>query len=697
MSTWAYYVVLASRDLTRLWPTTQRHVIIVTGICLPILLLMGLKEGHVADLRADLLASPTGRQVVFWSAQGGDLLDEQTLESLRTEIPGIELIIPESQRIVRLSKEPANPPAEPPAGAVQAAGAAAPATSPEIFATLYPTRPRDPILKQAGAEIGPASRDRIVLSRPAAERLEAAVGDRLRLVIERSSKNVRETASRTVTVHAILDTKDQKGAIAFAHVQFVENLEAYVRGYRVEQFGWPAIQAPVADKYAGYLVVCQRRGDLTAQDKRTLKDRGLVLQRATEGPERALYGLLRPGQQEDVRVYLLTSKSSRENPANRLALAPSELAEFLESDCVVMPWNPPVVLPGSDKRYRLIGISLPERIWLRNLLIDPTLGFGYESEAFVARRPQPGGEGKSQRLRIQVESSGKLGVRLLPGASDKPAPGEPQNAARAGSGGTGGTADVRPRAASGASAQEQRHAAYAAAAASGADPGQVAVAQDLIVPANLVAYLDAYHTDRAAFDPDIHAFVPLARPIVYDKARLYARTIDYVPHVVQRLVERGYAVMSEDSRIREIHQQSGSLQILVYVVGIGVFVFGVVTVFSVLLDSTERKRNAIGILRVMGVSQGGVFFLVVFRALVIGLLAGLLSVALGLGFGLLLSTPATSEWLSWKPVVNVVLSPRDTALVYAGAMVCAAVGAILPAWRASRLDPFEAVVEGHFD
>ena len=79
MRTWLFYTQLAVQDLVRLWGATQHHVIIVAGICLPILLLLGLERGHVADLRRDLLTSPTGRQIVFWSAQQGDLLDREAI------------------------------------------------------------------------------------------------------------------------------------------------------------------------------------------------------------------------------------------------------------------------------------------------------------------------------------------------------------------------------------------------------------------------------------------------------------------------------------------------------------------------------------------------------------------------------------------------------------------------------------------
>ena len=156
--------------------------------------------------------------------------------------------------------------------------------------------------------------------------------------------------------------------------------------------------------------------------------------------------------------------------------------------------------------------------------------------------------------------------------------------------------------------------------------------------------------------------------------------------------------MSESGRISEIHQQDASLNLLVVVVGIGVFLFGILTVFSVLLDSTDRKRGVIGILRVMGVSRGGVFFLVLLRAAAIGILAGALAGLAGWGIEQILGVdfPADSLFFQWKPTISVIIHSADVLLVMAGAIACAAIGAIIPAWKASRLDPFDAIVEGRF-
>ena len=219
-----------------------------------------------------------------------------------------------------------------------------------------------------------------------------------------------------------------------------------------------------------------------------------------------------------------------------------------------------------------------------------------------------------------------------------------------------------------------------------------------VVPVDLLAYLHAFDGGRVEYDAIRRLFVPTPREPTFERARLYANTIDDVPSVVDKLKERQFAVMSQSTRISEIHQQDFSLRLLVLIVGAGVFLFGVVTVVTVLLDSTERKRGTIGILRVMGVPRAAVFYMVFLRAAVIGSIAA--GVTLGLGYltGQVLGWEPSPDtmWGTWKPIIKVIIKPEDMILVVAGALACCGLGSIIPAFRASRLDPFDAIVEGRF-
>jgi ABC-type antimicrobial peptide transport system permease subunit len=226
-----------------------------------------------------------------------------------------------------------------------------------------------------------------------------------------------------------------------------------------------------------------------------------------------------------------------------------------------------------------------------------------------------------------------------------------------------------------------------------------------IVPAPLLAHLDALQRHEALFDTETATFPPVPTPSTYDKMRIYATSIDHVPSIVDRLREQGFGVTSEFTRIKEIHDQDTSLALLVQIVTWGVLLFGILTVSIVLIDSTDRKSKTIGIMRIMGVSSPAVSYMVMLRAAFIGVCAAGVAAVFGWAF---------CSFLSWQPDLDptklpsggplemlVRLKPvviakldlwQDRAFLVA-TVACSILGSLLPAIKVSQLDPFDAVIQ----
>ncbi len=668
MRRWMFYLRLGWLDLVRLWPTTRHHAIIVAGICLPILMLLGIKRGHVAELRRDLVTSPVGRQVTFWSARKGELMDRAAVARLSEELPSVDVIIPETQRVVRLSRS----------GPLSAASSTDSQTG--VSATIYATRLGDPMLSQLGITAPMAGERSIILGEGLAKRVEVSVGDSVELHLTRGRDNQEEHVSLTCSVVAVMPTEQQDAAIGYLDLDLLDACEQYVRGQRIESLDWPSARNSARDGYSSYLVFCERDNDFTEDDRKFLADRGFLLTDRTEHPPEPLGRLLAPQTRAALRIYEAATTQTSQRPEPRLFIAPSELSEQTTADDVVLPWNQPAIAVDGDREWILAGISLPRRTWLREYFIHPDLPFDYDAEPFQARTL----EQIEPLSLVCVLDTHRLTMKCARLDSGPPMP-SIQIDGRANDLSTGDPTE----------------------AVSALDPTNVPARERVqagmlppiaVVPANVTAWLAAHRAGMAAFDPTIQLFVPLPQPPVYDRARMYTRTIDDVPAVVRALTDRKFAVMSETGRIAEIHRQDRSLQLLVWVVGAGVFLFGIITVISVLMDSTDRKRGSIGILRVMGVSPGGIFVSILLRSAMIGLLAALLSLVCGWGLATVLKwqPAATQIWLNWKPVVHIELHPWDLAIVVAGALLCCGLGSLPPAWRASRLDPFDAIVEGRF-
>lgn len=634
-----YYTSLALRDLLRLWSSTQHHVIIVAGICLPILLLLGLKRGHVEELRRELMTSPTGRQIVFWASQDGELLDAAGLEDLQRTLEGAELMIPDQQRVVSARRG---------------------GTGQDLTLTLYSTRKGDPILGQYRADVLEENEKAIVLPSNVAASLGAGAGDTVEVTVRREVNGRDETASIGLVVKALYPAGGDKSEIGYVDSGVLSSFEQFVRGYAVPEFKWQAAPVAVPDTYASYLYVYEKGQSLSRDDLEYLANRGLKAEEIDTTQPWELSDYITSDAMPRLRALRMFSDSSREDPARRLSLSPSELTEVLSiPDDIAIPWNHPVGVTIDGEAATLVGLSLPRRCWLRSDTLAETLAFPFDASTTGIVWPFRASVTK-ETAAVRVSEGHELALPqvaagLVPPAGPSPV-GVPQGQAAA-------------------------------------PPASIAV-----VPVDFLARMTSLQHGLAIYDPQTTLIAPVPVTVVFDKVRLFARTIDDVPSLAERLYSATFAVQSEDARIQEIHEQDSSLRLLVFVVGLGVFLFGVLTVVSVLVDSTDRKRGTLGILRVMGVSKLGIFWIVVLRAAVIGFLAGCLSVVFGKALAAFLEwpAPATSMLAAWKPTVRISLTPGDVLLVFLGALICAAVGAIYPAIRASRIDPFDAIVEGRF-
>lgn len=654
MKNWLYYTQLALLDIRRLWSAVWPQIVVVSGICLPILLLQGLKRGHVAELRQELLRSPTGRQVEFWSGLQGERIRGSAFPRLLSEIKGIDIIIPHSEHHGTLSR-------------ATLAGEKVQVSEVKFLATT----PGDPLLMITGADVLTRGERAVVLSRGLAEQLKVAVGEEVELQIQR--KDGGSARLPLIVKRLISDVEGDR--LGYLDVQVHDWIENYLRGFRVAELGWPAAVA-AGDSYSGYLVFCESTNPIKDDGVAALARRNLSIEKVTDQKLCNLYGLLKS---QKLIAYYVRGFHSDSDIGRRLREDPEEVREDTCTDSVVIPWNPPQIQTLDGVSHTVIGCSLPKRSWLRALLRDPAWAFEYSSDVLFVRCPFAALGVKNGSRRVLEITNGGEGVRVPVVAADQP--------------------DLNGQLIMSASAvlaplPSLHWGGSAANLMAGLNAGNGSThtapsTHDLplaVVPVNLLAHLDGLKHGAIDFDSVSNQFVPIPGELSYRRARLYCSTIDDVPAVVRQLGERQLLYQSEGARIAEIQKQDESLRAVVLIVGIGVFLFGVFTVLSVLLESTARKRGTIGILRVMGVSRPGIFYLVFIRAAMIGLLAAVLTVTVG----------TMLEWGLSFLAIKVSLLGIDLAMVFPGALFCCVAGSLYPAWDASRVDPFEAIIEGRF-
>lgn len=656
---WLYYHWLVVLDIWRLRRAFLLHVVIVSGICLPILILGALKRGHVAQLREDLVKSVSGRQVIAWSAQNGDMLQATELESFTGGLPDTELLVPDSYRAVLL----------------QYPGAAD--RSQEV--TVYATLPGDPMLAELGVA-SPADRDNsIVLPKTTAEAIGVKTGDNVTMVLRRKHAGHIETETVEFSVSGVFAGSSAGGNAGFVHLSAIEDIERFVRGNAVQRWDLPAFPGmSAADRYAGYLVFCKNDDTLRDEDFRTLSDRALDVSPVSEADANILGRLLKPDYPDRLTVYRVMARQHPDGKERRLAIPPADLTSLtLAEDDIAIPWNEPREQVIGSRRFLLVGLSFPERRWLRGEFQHPALAFSTDANAskreFLVRFPEdrtdeaPASE--DVVLQIAEGSTATLDVLQRDAHVDTPTPSPSDE---------GGPDPTSP-----------------------ADDGAALA----VVPAQLLAHLDALERGEAIFDPQTSTFPPVPIMPTYDKFRVYARSIDGVPTLVETLQELGYGVTSEFTRIKEIHEQDDSLALLVNIVTWGVLLFGILTVSIVLVDSTDRKSRSIGIMRIMGVSSAAVSYMVMLRASMIGICAaGVAAGFAGIFCSFLSWAPLADQannaviavfdpLISLKPVALATLDLWQDRAFLLATVACSILGSFIPAYKASHLDPFDAVAQ----
>lgn len=506
---------------------------------------------------------------------------------------------------------------------------------------LAPTLPGDPLIAENGA---PAPGDgEIVLSHDAALQIRAElgaegdlrallVGRRADLRVGRRIGGRRAIEDVAATIAGVLDPRADPLSRVYAPFGLVEAVELYRGGEADSVVDGRADTAPAPAAFDAVLAIrpSSGGGEIDAERlARAASAVGAVLE-PDEAEARALLGVQpADGDASPLRARVLRAPSATLSAAS-LSVIAAALAE-----------DGPILAP----------------------LVDP----------IPARFEVDGGGGGEMRIIGAPDAalSARLGVAPVftaPGADGAVALALP--------------ADLAPLGARGRLIARVGGRSIAA-------PAHVAahVAAGALVPMTIASQLNTGRTRPIAFDAETGDFRLQRRG--YRDFRLYARSIEDVEALHQDLTAAGLSVASQHGAIQtvlEMRAALGKLFWLVAVVGIG---GAVAAVAASLVSSVERRREEIGVLRLIGLGRGGVYALPVLQANIVAVLSiGLASAAF---FALAAAINASfadqlpfGQKLCLLPITTF---PIALALAMAVASMCATAAAR----RAVRIDPVGAI------
>lgn len=133
------------------------------------------------------------------------------------------------------------------------------------------------------------------------------------------------------------------------------------------------------------------------------------------------------------------------------------------------------------------------------------------------------------------------------------------------------------------------------------------------------------------------------------------------------------------------------INILVWIVGIGTLLTGVVGISNILLVTVRERTQEIGVRRALGAKPHNILTQLLMEALSLTLIAGLLGIVAGVG---VMSVVASNfQELSSAPFVNPIVDLDIVLLALAIVIVSGLVAGLIPAFKAIEVKAIEAIRE----
>ncbi|MCP4702523.1 MAG: FtsX-like permease family protein [Gammaproteobacteria bacterium] len=469
-----------------------------------------------------------------------------------------------------------------------------------------------------------------VLTYPAAEQLGIKQGAVLKAKVTRTRGGKRQFEEVELRVTAVLGARADALARMYTRSRFVSDVEAYREGLAVPERKWPGGTPRPFLSYDGLWVLMPQK--LSALDeRRVIINTGLAELHTLSAEEfRKDMGFPVP---EEYTIYRLRSRG---NPIQAGSIK-SVKNKLRGRGAVLLPFTDKLeIVTDAGKPIKLIGISLSAS--KSKALGLPELPWGkFDAHADLDKKRSlllpPAHQPVPAALTVTIQENDKIHF-----------PVEVQS---------GGFGD------------------YA------------------IVPAELTGVLRTGMLRKILYDKARGGF--LLAKAGYRGFRLYARGIDDVPALYRSFIDQEIEVLTRVREIEKVKVLDRGLTRIFWLVAIVGIVGGMASLVASLYAAVERKKRDISVLRLMGLSRIEVFLFPIYQ----GLAMAVMSVAMAIGGYALLASI-----INFVFSADLKLGQKICTLPYAYFLMTffitaaiAALSSLLAAWKATEIDPAEAIRE----
>lgn len=162
--------------------------------------------------------------------------------------------------------------------------------------------------------------------------------------------------------------------------------------------------------------------------------------------------------------------------------------------------------------------------------------------------------------------------------------------------------------------------------------------------------------------------------------------------IKQELTNMGYSSISEDDYISSIKLFFNAITVILTIFGVIALITASIGIVNTLLMSVQERTREIGLMKAMGLSSGRIFALFSLEAVSLGFWGGMLAAGLAVVIKQTVNPWAGRNFLSGLPGFNLIeLNPFYVGAIVVIVMVVAFLAGTLPAKRATKQDPIQAL------
>jgi len=204
---------------------------------------------------------------------------------------------------------------------------------------------------------------------------------------------------------------------------------------------------------------------------------------------------------------------------------------------------------------------------------------------------------------------------------------------------------------------------------------------------------DGVNTDNAIVAADTWYTSQYGNKDIYDQVNVIVKNVDTIGDVeaaIDKKVNRNSQVVrisDASSRLTSITQTLGTITTFILAIGGISLVVAAVSIFNVMMMSVNERIQEIGILLSIGTEKGEVRRMFLYEAMILGLIGAAVGGMMTLVIGYSVVNAMIGSTAYFFLPESLIFVPEGMII---GMVVCVLSG-LYPAWRASNMDPIDAL------